>query len=343
MVIAMVRQTPNGIQTAYATALESHGLTQPRRSMPIPCFNWPRYQSRLATVVAHQVGLGGIRWDTPVQHELPWFSLFDAAISAQLTIGDLYAHRSGLPGQAGDLLEYVGFSQIYILEHLDLLKLDPAPFRTKYAYSNFGLTTGALAVSAAVDPTNVTSLSDQWADLSKRVLYQPFGMDVTSSGFIDFDTRSNRAFGHVPVSPGSTNWKRCEVRQPDAQSPAGGVSSSVNDMARWLAMLIGKGAFGGQPVVADAALASALTPQIQKPAPPGLPASYYGYGFGVSSTTSGRASYSHSGAFVLGVSTSFMVIPSLGIGIVVLTNGYPQGVPETLIAQFFDLVEYGKF
>jgi len=53
-----------------------------------------------ATVVARQVGMGTLAWDTPVRQHLPWFELSDPAVNAQLTIGDLYAHRSGLPDHA---------------------------------------------------------------------------------------------------------------------------------------------------------------------------------------------------------------------------------------------------
>ncbi|MEO7031462.1 MAG: serine hydrolase [Herbaspirillum sp.] len=345
--VAVVRETPNGIQTVYAKGFGNRIAGVQGAVDADTVFQLASMSKSIgATVVAHQVGLGNISWNTPVQQYLPWFALSDPAISAQLTVGDMYAHRSGLPGQAGDLLEEVGFYQLEILEKLSLLKLDPAPFRTKYAYSNFGMTTGGMTVAAAAQPAKPSEpvdWSDQWAKLSDEVLYQPLGMTRTSSSFPVLETRSNRAFPHVPISPKSTTWRRCEIREPDAQSPAAGVTSSVNDIGRWLAMLLGKGVFGGKQVVNGAALGTALIPQVNRPSREGAPASYYGYGFGISSTSSGRVTYSHSGAFILGVATSYMVVPSLGIAIVVLTNGYPQGVPETLIAQFFDLVEYGSY
>ena len=44
-----------------------------------------------------------------------------------------------------------------------------------------------------------------------------------------------------------------EQRQPDEQSPAGGVSSSANDVARWMARVLGEGTVDGQEVIpADA-------------------------------------------------------------------------------------------
>ncbi|MEP1517252.1 MAG: serine hydrolase domain-containing protein, partial [Nitratireductor sp.] len=98
-----------------------------------------------ATVVAHQVSRGVVGWNTPVQAHLPWFRLADPWVSAHVTIGDLYAHRSGLPDHAGDDLEDIGYGRKTVLERLHLLP--QAAFRDSYAYTNFGLTAAAEAVA----------------------------------------------------------------------------------------------------------------------------------------------------------------------------------------------------
>ncbi|MFX1767847.1 serine hydrolase [Paraburkholderia sp. A1RI-2L] len=280
-------------------------------------------------VVAHQVGLRVVQWDTPVTTHLPWFALSNAGTSTAVTIGDLYAHRSGLPDHAGDRLEDMGYGQTEILKRLRYLPL--ASFRQSYFYTNFGLTAAAESVAAA------TGLD--WATLSETTLYQPLGMTSTSSRYADFAARTNRALGHVKEG---NHWVLGMGTMPDAQAPAGGVSSSANDMARWLTMMLGQGVVDGRRIVDATALNAAVSAQVQSaPSGNGRPASYYGFGFNVGTNTAGRATYSHSGAFALGAGTSFTVVPSLGLAIVALTNGYPIGVPETLIQQFFDLVQYG--
>lgn len=72
-----------------------------------------------------------IGWDTPVTGKLPWFALSDPAVTRMLTVGDLFAHRSGLPDHAGDLLEDLGYDRRTVLERMRLLPL--APFRDSYA------------------------------------------------------------------------------------------------------------------------------------------------------------------------------------------------------------------
>lgn len=58
--------------------------------------------------------------------------------------------------------------------------------------------------------------------------------------------------------------------------------------------------------------------------------------------SSGRTEYSHSGAFDLGAATNFVVLPSEDLAIIALTNAAPYGIPETLTAEFMDLVQYGQ-
>jgi len=62
-------------------------------------------KSLAASVVAHQVGAGIVKWDTPLVAHLPWFKLTDPWVTQHVTIADMFSHRSGLPGHAGDDLE----------------------------------------------------------------------------------------------------------------------------------------------------------------------------------------------------------------------------------------------
>jgi CubicO group peptidase (beta-lactamase class C family) len=284
-----------------------------------------------ATVVAQQVGLGGIAWNTPVIRHLPWFALNDRWITRHVTLGDMFAHRSGLPDHAGDDLEDLGYDRRQVLERLRWLPLHS--FRDEYDYTNFGVTAAAEAAAVAA--------GTDWANLAEKAVYGPLGMSSTSSRFADFERRPNRAVGHIRT--GDLFVAKYQ-RQPDAQSPAGGVSSSVRDMALWLAMVLQGGTYGGERIVAQEALLPAVTARIvtdhgtDMTARPGL----YGYGFGVGIQPSGRVTMSHSGAFYLGAATNFVLIPSLGLGIIVLSNAFPVGVVEALSASFADLVQFGR-
>ena len=284
-----------------------------------------------ATVVAHQVGQNAIGWDTTLVSKLPWFALKDPAATQMVTVGDMYAHRSGLPDHAGDLLEDLGYDRRYVLERLKQLPLEP--FRISYAYTNFGLTAGAEAVAVGA--------GKPWEDLSEQVLYQPLGMTSTSSRFADYQARTNRAIGHIHADG---RYQPLYVRDPDPETPAGGASSSINDMTHWLAMMLANGSYQGRQIVDTKALLPAVIPQIvASPATePAMRSGFYGYGFNVSSTSAARMELSHSGAFELGAATNFVILPSADVAIIALTNATPSGVPEALTAQFADLVQFGQ-
>jgi CubicO group peptidase (beta-lactamase class C family) len=284
-----------------------------------------------STVVAALVGEGLLSWDSRISDLDPGFEMNDAWVTREITVRDLYCHRSGLPDHAGDLLEDLGFTREEILHRLRYQKPDTS-FRSGYAYTNFGLTEGAIAAAKAARMP--------WEEVSEEKLYKPLGMTSTSSRYQDFIARQNRALGHVRIDG---KWVQKYHRDPDAQSPAGGVSSSVNDMAKWMRLQLAKGKFGGAEIVKEEPLAETHHPQILMGFSPlnGLPG-FYGLGWNVSYDEQGRLRLSHSGAFDLGSATNVVLVPAEGLGIVVLTNAFPLGVAEGLASTFLDYALYGK-
>ncbi|MFC8508567.1 serine hydrolase [Streptomyces sp. NPDC057411] len=282
-----------------------------------------------STVVAGAVGVDG--WAKPVAPHVPGFRLKDPWVTSHVTAADLFSHRSGLPDHAGDLLEDLGYDRAYILSHLRYEPL--APFRASYAYTNFGLTAAAQAVA---DEKGVP-----WEKLSADVLYKPAGMDHTSSRFQDYADSPDRAYGHVKTAGG---WEAKSVRDPDAQSPAGGVSSSARDMATWLKLQLGEGKLDGRRIIPADALQRTHWPEAVA-SPPRAPAArtgFYGLGWNVSYDDAGRLRLSHTGAFALGAHTNVTMLPGEQLGIVVLTNASPVGVADAVALDFFDIAEHGQ-
>lgn len=328
MAVAVV----HGGKTVYAKGFGVRDVKSGEKVDPDTVFQLASLSKSLtSTVVAQQVGVDAIDWDTPIVSELPWFALSDPAVTPMVSVGDMLSHRSGLPDHAGDMLEDLGFDRRQVLDRLRQLPLDP--FRISYAYTNFGFTAGAEAVAV--------NAGKPWELLADEVLFDPLGMGATSYRFTDYEARPNRAVGHIHVDD---RYEPTYVRDADAEAPAGGASSSVNDMTRWLAMMLADGNHGGKQVVDDAALLQAVTPQIvsSRATEPAMRSGFYGYGFNVGTTSAARTSISHSGAFELGAGTNFMILPSADVAIIALTNATPSGVPESLTAQFADLVQFGE-
>ena len=284
-----------------------------------------------STVVAELVGEGKITWDSKLSVLDPTFAMFDPWVTREITIRDMYAHRSGLPEHAGDLLEDLGFTRAEILHRLRYQQ-PSSSFRSHYAYTNFGMTEGAIAAAKAY---NV-----EWENASEQKLYRPLGMSSTSSRYSDFMARRNKALGHVLVAG---KWVQKFKRDPDAQSPTGGVSSSVNDLTKWLQLQLANGKFEGKQIVDEKALAETHHPQMLTGFNPftQLP-TFYGLGWNVGYDQQGRLRLNHSGAFDLGAATYVNLVPDEQLGIAVLTNAYPIGLAEALATTFLDIALYGN-
>jgi len=284
-------------------------------------------------VIAGPVGDGTIAWTDPVAADLPGFAMADPWVTEHVTYQDLLSHQSGLPGHAGDLLEDIGYDFPEIIRLQSQVPL--RPFRASYAYTNMGFSAAGEAAAVVVGTS--------WADLSERVIYEPLGMDSTSSRFADYESSPDRAYNHVLVDPATKTWEARYVRDADQQSPAGGASSSVDDMAKWLRMQLADGSFEGKQIVDPAALQVTRQPHvINGPAEaPAARSGAYGLGWNVSSDDLGRVKLGHSGAFALGSGTNVTMLPGEGLGIVVLANGAANGASETIVSQFFDYVDNG--
>jgi CubicO group peptidase (beta-lactamase class C family) len=159
-----------------------------------------------------------VQWADPVVSHLPDFALSVPYATENVSYGDLFSHRSGLPDHAGDLLEDLGYDQQYVLHALRLLRLDP--FRATYAYTNFGLTAAAVSAAAAAGMN--------WASAADAILFGPLGMSATSYRYSDFLAQTDRAAMHVRING---RWYQKYARDADPEAPAGGASSNVLQMA----------------------------------------------------------------------------------------------------------------
>ena len=285
-----------------------------------------------ATVIAGVVGDGTVKWDSKTSDLDPAFRLSGDYVSGEVTLRDLLCHRTGLPDHAGDLLEDLGYSRAEVLHRLRFQE-PTGPFRSSYAYTNFGFTEAGVATAKAAGKT--------WEDLAADRLFKPLGMDRTSYRHADYAAAVNRAKLHARIDG---EWVAKYDREPDAQAPAGGASSTVRDLARWMRLLLANGHFDGKPVIAAYALGETHKAQvISEPAKqPTDRTGFYGLGWNVGHDRAGRLTLNHSGAFDLGAATCVMLVPAEELGIVVLTNGAPIGVPEAVAFGFLDLVHAGK-
>ena len=109
-------------------------------------------------------------------------------------------------------------------------------------------------------------------------------------------------------------------------------------------MVLANGNYNGQRIVDPDALLPALTPQIvsNPPSRAGDALRLLRLRLQRRHHVGGPGAVEPFGCFDLGAATNFVIIPSADVAIVALTNAAPSGIPETLTAEFADLVQFGE-
>ena len=173
--------------------------------------------------------------DRVIDH-LPWFRMSDAYVTREMRIRDLLAHRSGLSLGAGDLLYWptTTYSTREVAERLKDVPLTGG-FREQYAYDNILFGVAQLVVEEASGMPFKQFLQSR--------IFQPLGMTETRYNSDDLKPGDNVATGHArfdfkdlkPV--GTTSWRNV--------SGAGGLYSSVHDIAKWMNVQLAGGVYAG--------------------------------------------------------------------------------------------------
>jgi CubicO group peptidase (beta-lactamase class C family) len=282
-------------------------------------------KSFTATMLAALVTEREIGWDDPLQKYWPGFALWDPWVSRHVTFRDLMAQRSGLPEYAGDELERFGYGRLEILRRLRYLE-PVAGFRAAYAYQD------SLPTAAAEGAVRATG--ESWEKLVGTRVLEPLGMGATVLSYRGYLDAPDRAASHTLVDG---TMQAGTPQDDDIFAPAGAVSSSIADMVPYLRMQLNGGALAGVRVAGMEALAAthAATTVIGDgeigPTADALGWQTAGY--------LGRRVVQHGGDFSNGVSTMISMVPADGVGIVVLTNAFPEGnaLATALTKTLYDL------
>src|SRR5262245_6831409 len=92
-----------------------------------------------STVIAGLVGVGVVKWDDPIIKYDSDFAMDNPYVTRNVTIGDMYSHRSGLHDHAGDLLEDMGYDREEVLFRLRFTQTRHT-IRSRYRTTNYDMT-----------------------------------------------------------------------------------------------------------------------------------------------------------------------------------------------------------
>lgn len=185
---------------------------------------------------------GKLRLDDPVSNYLPWFKPKPAGDDdGVITIEQLLSHSSGLQREAGDHWTSYEFPTSDELKHLFADRQSAFAPSVRWKYSNLGYSIAGMVVEQVS--------GQRWADYVEQNLFQPLGMTSSS---VD----KNVPGLTVPYGRRMPDGTREVLPFVDARGmgAATGVTSNVDDMAKFVSAQFRRGPRGGNRILSTGSL-----------------------------------------------------------------------------------------
>ncbi len=269
---------------------------------------------------------GKLSWDDKVIKYLPDFQVYDPWVTQNVTIRDILSHRIGVC-DVERLLYNTTYSNEEIIRRLRYVQ-PSEPFRAGFVYSNIAFMVAGEIIQRVT--------GDNWESFVQNRIFNPLGMQHSTTNFLDAQKLENIASPHINPYSGllSMHSRMIDPVQPIpwydfGSQAAGGITSNVTDMAKWLSLFLGNGTYHGNKILSPETVASMIQPTsiIQKPSGSLLAlkalnaeSNFWTYGLGwFVFDYKGRKLVFHSGQ-VQGMISMCGFVPQENLGFVILTN-----------------------
>lgn len=263
-----------------------------------------------------------LNWDDRVSDHIPYFKLKDPHTTYSITIRDYLTHTSGYPCH-----EAIWYNQTYSRSDIiqKLRFLDPIySHREKFFYQNIGyMIAGHVAE---------TSMHQSYESLVEERIFKPLGMNHSTFSLSDMQKMENFALSYSD-DKGPTSFI-----DPSTIAPAGGLNSNLEDLLRWVKLLLNN----GDGLLESSTFSEMIRPQVVSNL---ICNGRYGleneilmesYGLGwILLSYRGHFLALHGGN-INGFSSSILFLPNTGIGIVILCNKHISPFPFILSSLLVD-------
>jgi CubicO group peptidase (beta-lactamase class C family) len=246
----------------------------------------------------------------PIVEYLPWLKINSKF--AAITTHHILTHSAGLPG--APLLLDALLGELWTA-------YEPGK---RFLYSNTGYNILGFLIEA-IDKR-------PFADAMRARMLTPLGM-TASSPIITTDLRKVMAIGYEPLQEGkpySVNGPLAEAQWVEVDIAAGSVASTPSDMAKYMRMLLNRGALPKGRLISEESFALLAKPAIDSPYR-GEPAGY-GYGLWVSDI-GGHTRLRHTGGMVA-FSSSIDVDVTGNIGAFASVNANMRGYRPVAVTKY---------
>ena len=271
---------------------------------------------------------GALRWDTPVQQQLPGFEVGNSPESSRLTVQDVLSHQLGLGMHALDreLEADQSFPELSQMIASAPLRCQPGEC---YSYQN-------VAFSLIGDICFAVTGSF-YTELVQKRLFTPLQMHNASFGRENLESSKSWARPHVRAG---RSWRAVRPKENYYRvPPAAGINASVEDLGKRMIAQLGH----RQETVSKSVLSQIQTPRVRTNDQlrgalwrrDRLIDAHYGLGWRVYRYGNEKMVY-HAGA-VQGYRALTAMMPNRDVGIVLLWNS-ESAAPSGLMPEFMDAV-----
>ena len=270
-----------------------------------------------ATSIMQLREAGKVRLDDPVSDYLPWFTFQTAgADDPPVTVEHLLTHSSGLPREAGSHWSDLDFPTADEVRELITGRQAAFSPEVRWKYSNLAYTIAGMVIE------EISGLT--WAEYLQENIFDPLGMTSSSVDVED----PMMAVGYGRRMPDGSR-EIIPFVDSRGMAAATGLTSTVEDMARFVSAQFREGPRGGDRVLSTSSLREMHRVRM-------LESTWtrgQGVGFSVN-RVDGRLYVGHGGGYP-GYTTNTIIQLDDEVGVVVLTNtndSNPGGIARELMS-----------
>jgi CubicO group peptidase (beta-lactamase class C family) len=268
----------------------------------------------LAATIALMVDRGKLRWDDRIVDLYPEFQLQDPWVTREFRVFDLLAQRSGLPPEVNDGLSLFGYPESDLIRSLRFVA-PVSSFRSTFSYTNITHVLAGRIVAKAAGAAD-------WNAVLQKELLDPLGMSETSYTAAAMQSSSDHATGYRWTPQGTIEVPFTQIFPYDFFG-AGDINSSVENMAHWVRLQLGKGRFEDRRLVSELNLELTHQPRIAI-----NNQISYASGWVDQATENGNIIWHNGGTSSFGAYVGLS--PAKHLGVIVLTNEVNVGFPDAI-------------
>jgi CubicO group peptidase (beta-lactamase class C family) len=309
---------------------KGYGYRDLENKLPLTAQSVMAYGSATKAFTTFLMGMmveeGLFDWDTRVIDLLPEFRLWDQYATQNLTLRDLVTHRSGMPRH-----EFVwynsGLSREEVLARLRFLE-PTCNIRERFNYNSLMYMVAGMAMEKVGQKS--------WEEMTTEKILRPLGMNSTCFSVSEMANAPDAAF---PYKEKNGTLVRMKYRDVTQIGPGGSINSNINDMNRWMILLLNNGVYNSVPFLSPATLQEIEAPQVIVSGYPENKEAHlnaYGLGWGIVSYR-GHYYVSHDGG-IDGFTSAVNLLPQDKVGIVVVANRNLTNLARYLSLELIDRV-----